>query len=149
MEISIGGTPSPGVVLGGAVLVNKVFALSSKDDVIDGDEPTLDGVSFSLNALGAFLDFYPNPKSGLDFHAFVGVGKLATTRPGPTNIDDPGGVILSGGVGYEWFIAEELSLGVHARLTGGSLDVSETGNSTSTTTVTVLVPALLVAATYH
>jgi hypothetical protein len=149
MELSIGGTPRPGIVLGGAVLVNKVFALSSKDDIIDGNEPTLNGVSFSLNALGAFADFYPDPEGGLDLHGFVGVGKLATTRPGPSNIDDPGGVILSAGVGYEWFVAEELSVGVHARITGGSLDVTETGNPSSTTTVTVLVPALLVAATYH
>jgi hypothetical protein len=149
VEISVGGTPARGFVLGGSVLVDKVFGLSSKDDVVNGNEPTLDGISFSLNALGVFADFYPDPEGGLDFHGFIGLGKLATTRPGPSNVDDPGGMILSGGVGYDWFVGRETSVGVHVRLTGGSLDVSETGNSNNTTTVTVLVPALLVAATYH
>jgi hypothetical protein len=146
VELSIGGTPGKGFVLGGSVLVNKVFALSSKDDIIDGDEPSLNGVGFSLNALGVFADFYPDPKGGLDFHAFLGAGTLVTSRPGNLSVDDPSGILLSGGVGYDWFVAEQLSLGVHARLTGGSLSVRETTTSTG---VAVLVPALLVAGTYH
>jgi hypothetical protein len=147
-ELSLGGTPGKGFVIGGSVLLNSVFALSSKDDVIDGDEPSLAGVSFSLDAVGPFVDFYPDPKSGLDFHFFLGTGWLATTRPGAPNVDEPSGIVVSGGGGYDWFVAEQLSLGVHARLTVGSLSVNESSGATSTS-VTALVPALLVAGTYH
>jgi hypothetical protein len=147
-ELALGGTLGAGFVLGGSVLVNRVFALSSKDDVIDGDEPSLDGVSFTLDVLGMFADFYPDPKSGLDFHLFLGTGVLATTRPGNPGVDDPSGLVVSGGVGYDWFVAEQFSLGVHARLTAGTLNVVESVGS-STTSVTTLVPALLAAGTYH
>jgi hypothetical protein len=146
-EISMGGTPGKGFVFGGSLLLNKVFALSSHDDIVDGDEPSLDGVGFSLNAFGVFADFYPDPKGGLDFHLFLGLGTLVTTRPNDRNLDQPTGALLSAGVGYDWFVGPQLSLGVHARVSGGNLDVNET--ATGDRTVTTLVPAILFAVTYH
>lgn len=149
LEAAIGLTPAKGFVVGLAYLRSMVFSLTSRDDVIDGDEPTLEDVAFTVSTGGVFVDIYPDPKSGLHVGGFLGVGSLLTGREG---IDVPSGATLSAMGGYEWFVADQWSLGVIARATVGFYDVSETSSFVSTsnrTDVSFFVPALLMGATYN
>lgn len=151
----MGGTPATGFVFGGTVTYDRMFGVSSHDDVVDGDEPTLSGTTFSMNVIGVFADWYPDPKGGLDLHAMLGVGTLVVSRPGGPDVDNPDGITGAIGAGYDWFVDPQLSLGVHGRLTIGSLSVSEFGNrfafagAGSEVGLTVLVPSLVFAVTYH
>ncbi len=149
VEAAIGLTPAKGFVVGLAYLRSMVFSLTSKDDVIDGDEPTLKDVAFTVSTGGVFVDLYPDPKSGFHLGGYLGVGSLLTGRDG---IDVPSGTTLSAMAGYEWFVADQWSLGVLARATVGFYDVSETSSFSSTsnrTDVSFFVPALLLGATYN
>jgi hypothetical protein len=149
LDVAVGGTPARGFVIGGAYQTAHAFALSAKDDVINGNEPSLDGVTFSLGALGVFADYYPDPEDGLHFLGFVGTGELAVTRRNNTRTANPGGSVLALGGGYEWFIGPNLSLGVLARANLGILTVQETFSTGRDTNVTVFIPSLLATGTYN
>ena len=117
-ELSIGGTPWPGLVLAGTVL-----ALDHRNanlDLGDGPKIALDGsVRFSL--VGATLDWYPNPRKGFHFGGTIGAAALEGPRPpyGPPDRNKLGGAGagISLLVGYDWWIGEQWSLGVLGRLT--------------------------------
>jgi hypothetical protein len=148
IDAAIGGSPARGFVLGGAFQTHRLFSLTSSDDVLDGDEPDLSDVSFSVSGIGLFADYYPEPTDGLHFLASVGMGWLDVSRPDTSSERNPSGVLLGLGGGYEWFIGPTVSLGVLLRGNLGLFSVSETNTSTSTS-VTVFIPALLATVTYN
>jgi hypothetical protein len=119
-----------------------VFALSSKDELVDGDEPHLDEVSFGLWVLGFFSDFALQQAPGLHFQAVVGLGGLSVDAP-DRDADSPFGLALNVGAGYDFRIAKHLALGALLRATYAPLSIDES----SGTTVTNFVPSLLLTAT--
>ncbi|HVW25104.1 MAG TPA: hypothetical protein VHC69_07010 [Polyangiaceae bacterium] len=147
-DAAVGGSPVRGFIMGAEWQTNRVFSLSSTDAVIDGDEPDLSGVSFSVSSIALFVDFYPDPTDGLHFLGAVGVGWLDVNHSNSGDTPSPTGPLLSLGVGYEWFVGPEISLGLLARGNLGLFSVNETGSSTSTG-VTAFVPVLLATATYN
>ena len=152
VDLAVGGTPARGLIIGGAYQMAHVFALAAKDDVINGNEPSLNGVTFSLVALGVFADYYPDPEEGLHFLGFVGTGELGVSRPNNNNTGttaSPGGVVVAAGGGYEWFVGQNLSIGVLARATLGLLSVQETFSTNQDTSVTAVIPSLLATGTYN
>jgi hypothetical protein len=128
--------------IGGAYLRDQVLALSSKDELIDGDEPHLDEVSFGLWVLGFFSDFALQQAPGLHFQAVVGLGGLSVDAP-DRDADSPFGLALNVGAGYDFRIAKHLALGALLRATYAPLSIDES----SGTTVTNFVPSLLLTAT--
>lgn len=117
-----------------------IFGLSAKDE--NGPPPTLQDVTFTLSAGTVFADVYPNPARGLHFFGGLGYGTLLTGRDA---YDMPSGAVFTAGAGYEWFFADQWSVGVLARATYGTFGVRETLNGT--TDVAVLVPTLLAGVT--
>lgn len=73
---------------------------------------------------------------------FLGWGGLSTTHKGNTSDDDPTGLVTAIGVGYDFWVAPEWSLGVMGRFAYAPLKRDDLTFST-------IAPALLFTVTYH
>lgn len=143
--VSIGGRIGRHFVLGGAYLRDQIFSLSSKDERVDGDEPDLDGISFAYSAIGVLGEIYFMERGGPRLELFVGQGFLDVRGRSSTRIDDPSGALLGAGVGYDFPVSPDVSLGVLLRVNSAQFDVNES----SGTDVDSLIPALLFTATLN
>jgi hypothetical protein len=153
-EFAMGGTIGSGFVLGGGVYSAELLVSHFRADHSSAVEPPpeLDPELRELVVLGPFIDWYPRPSRGLHLQAAVGFASL-TSGTGVAGRDDEdtyralgGGIVL--GVGYEWWIGDEWSLGVLARAQGAAVSGEDEadvrwfhGVSTS--------PSLLLTLTYH
>jgi len=144
---AVGGAPVRGFIIGAEFQTNRVFALSSSDGVIDGDEPDLSDTRFSVTSIAVFADYYPVPTDGLHFLAAIGAGWLDVAHSHSSGSPSPTGPLLSAGGGYEWFVGPNVSLGLLLRANLGVFTVNETGSGS--THVTAFVPALLGTVTYN
>jgi hypothetical protein len=142
-QLAMGGRIGQKTLIGGAYLHDEVLGLSSSDEVLDGDEPTLRGVSFSLWAIGFFADIPVEIDPGLHFQMLLGIGTLAVARDEASDIDDPSGLLVNLGVGYDFRVGRHLALGALLRASYSPQDVEEN----SGTSVLAFVPALLLTAT--
>lgn len=117
-SISAGGTPFRGLVLGGRVWTTRV----SPSFVEHGAHvtPDDDSVKETLARIGPFADWYPDPSRG--FHVQLGF-ELAIQVESDVkgNLIKPGnyGPAASVGLGYEWFVSKQFSLGFVARMAFG------------------------------
>lgn len=144
-SLELGGTPSRGLVVGGSVWTARLDPVF----VEDGKRVSSDDDSVKLTELrvGPFVDFYPRPQRG--FHASVGLSlvvQFESDTKGDAIRPVWYGASLATGVGHEWFIAGEVSLGFLARFALGSLRRSAGG---VTETLTFVAPELALTATYH
>jgi hypothetical protein len=130
------------VAVGGAYLRDQVFGLEAHDEVIDGDEPTLDDVAFALWLLGVFVDVAVQSAPGLHFQGVAGFSGLSVDAPNRTS-DSPFGVALNVGVGYDLQVGQHMALGALLRSTFAPLSVNE-GSGTD---VNSFAPSLLLTAT--
>jgi opacity protein-like surface antigen len=137
-----GGTPAPGLVIGGGTA--NVVALSPKITV-EGEESDLgDGdLTLNLSTLGVFGTYYPDPNAGLNLHLMVAYGVLSVSdSDGDDSDNNPSGVAITAGVGYDFWVAQEWSIGVLGRFTYAALSYEDVSFPT-------LAPALLATFTYH
>jgi opacity protein-like surface antigen len=143
LDILLGGTPAPGLVIGGGFQSASFGSptLKSGDLSIDVSNRIV------YSTIGPFVDYYPNPADGLHFQGFIGFATLsAQDNNGRTSSKNPTGFGASVGVGYEWFVSNSWSIGILGRVQYGSLKVSDSGVEE---TDKVLLPALLATFTYH
>jgi len=134
----LGGTVGP-VVIGGGFTWDYGFSPSVE---FDGEEQDLEGLTLTLVGVGLFADIYPNPNEGLHFQPFVGFGALSATYEGETSSNDPTGMILAVGVGYDFWVADEWSIGPMFRFAYAPLSRDDVSFNT-------IAPALLATFTYH
>jgi hypothetical protein len=135
----LGGTIGP-VALGGGFFSD--YAPSPSASVDGGSSVELEDVTMYLVGIGMFADIYPNPNEGLHFLPFVGWGGLETTYQGDAGGSDPTGLVMSLGVGYDFWVSNEWSVGVMGRFAYAPL-------SRDQATFTTIAPALLATFTYH
>lgn len=137
-SLLLGGTLFDGFVLGGGFRSDYAF---SPDIETGGVSGNLDwAMLFSI--LG-FVEYYPDPQGGLHFHASFGWGGLETKFAG-ANVggSDPTGLVTAFGAGYGWFLGDEWSVGVMARLGYAPLELNDNRFNT-------LTPAVVATFTYH
>jgi hypothetical protein len=112
-----------------------------------------------VSSIGPFADWYVDPDGGWHVEAAIGLAAIQAGKGTPTEIggtsytfpsdDESGtGVSLLAGVGYEWWVGEQVSMGMLARLQYVSGSVKATGD-TESTSVKVVVPAILGTLTYQ
>lgn len=142
-QLAMGGRIGRKTLVGGAYLHDEVLGLSARDAALDGDEPTLRGVSFALWAIGFFADVPVEVDPGLHFQMLLGIGTLAVARDEGSAIDDPSGLLVNLGVGYDFRVGRHVALGALLRASYSPQDVEEV----SGTNVLAFVPALLLTAT--
>jgi hypothetical protein len=126
-ELSIGGTPGGGFAIAGTLLTYNLAEPTLEND--SGGEAELGG-PLQVLVLGASLDWFPNPNGGFHFGGTLGVGAAAAETPDGNPFDNigGGGGALSLQLGYDWWIAEEWSLGVQGRFTVLGLKGEATAN---------------------
>jgi len=153
-ELTIGGTIAPGLVLGGgaytAQLLSAHFKLARDSDGAPPSE--LDPELRTLALFGPFLQWYPNARRGFHVEAALGFAAITSDSGGSRGFEEPdyqaigAGLVL--GSGYEWFIADEWSIGVLGRMMAAVVTGEDDAevrwvHGISTT------PSLLLSITYH
>jgi hypothetical protein len=146
LDLAIGGTPAPGLVIGGALLLQDSFepSVSFKGPLTGTQQQSTaknDSLGFVL--IGPMIDGFPDTDGGLHVGGSVGAAVLGLA-------DNQGnaakGLGLSAWVGYLWWVSSQWSIGGTARFTvagtGRDLDI---GKSTETTRVL----GLNLTALYH
>jgi len=113
LDLLIGGTPLPGLALGGAL-----SALGIDNDRRKVDGQTIAGdVTGNLGMLGFFADAFPDPEGGFHFGGALGVASSASEIKGGRKFQG-GGLGLEAWGGYDFWVSEQWSLGGVARLMG-------------------------------
>lgn len=135
----MGGTVGP-VAFGGGFFSDYAPSTSVSDD--SGNSLELDDLSMYLIGIGMFADIYPNPHEGLHFLPFVGWGGLEMSYQGNAGGSDPTGLVMSLGVGYDFWVSANWSAGVMGRFAYAPLSLNNSSFST-------IAPALLGTITYH
>jgi outer membrane autotransporter protein len=142
-DLLLGGSPMPGLVIGGGLL----GATTSDPKIEVGDfEGEGDG-TLIFGAAAAFANYYFDPQQGLHIQGLVGFAFLdSVSSEGQSGGNDPTGIGLGLGVGYDFWISDEWSIGPFGRILYGSLGASEGPLSVS---YTYLYPNVGVAFTLH
>jgi hypothetical protein len=133
----LGGTVGP-VVIGGGFFGD--YAPSPTFKL--GDVESEGDVSLTLIGVGVFADFYPDPHGGLHIQPFLGYGALEASRDGDVSGSDPTGPVFAIGVGHDWWVADEWSIGVMGRFAYAPLKYEDVSYNT-------IAPAVLATFTYH
>ena len=153
-DLAIGGTIAPGWVIGGGIYSSDLVAstLRTSGASVTAIPAELDPGLRNLALIGPFVDWYPDVHGG--FHAQLALG-LATLTPrlfGHPATDDSeyaaigGGLLL--GAGYEWWVADEWSLGVLSQL-GARFVSGEDDSGAKWSHIVTTSPNLSVTLTYH
>jgi hypothetical protein len=151
-EVAVGGTPAPGLVLGGGLWFDGTGRHATHDLKVNGT-PTqnlrFDGVDLGL--VGPFVDYYINPRLGFHVQAALGVAIVTVGRgdDGPHSYDQTlGGLGFMLGTGYEWWVADQWSMGAIVRLLYGTVESGRDEYEQWNYKV-LAIPEIAFVATYH
>lgn len=115
-EITLGGTPATGLVLGGSMFFGNVFDPKIEFDD-DREDLKLDSdLQFAM--WGFTVDYYIDENSGFHFGGTFGGAVAGAALPDEDIFEYIGGWgwAASLATGYDWWIANQWSLGVLARI---------------------------------
>jgi hypothetical protein len=119
-DFAIGGSPRPGLILGGAIWTTSVLASDTRTDS-GYPVPPSTSQSGSYSVLGPWMDYYFNPHGGLHMPAGIGFAVVRGIDPQGARVhsDDVAyGAGILAGLGYDWWVGDEWSVGITGRLTG-------------------------------
>jgi hypothetical protein len=148
VELALGGTPAPGVVLGAGVygvhLPAARYTVGRGDYVEEGDADY-----GALSMVGPFIDVYVHPRLGIHFQAAPGFVAVNAGASDDLDSDELSGTGFGAmvGAGIESWVGEQWSMGVLARLQYASVELED--ESGDTYDFETLIPGLLVTATLH
>lgn len=137
-QLLLGGSPVPGLVIGGGLITDYAPSISVSQG---GNKVSGLSASMYLVGIGPFVDIYPDPHSGLHFQGMLGFGALSVSQNGNSG-NSPSGFLMSLGGGYDWWVANEWSIGVMGRLAYAPLSLDSQSYPT-------ISPALLATFTYQ
>lgn len=107
LDLMIGGSPSRGLAIGGALLMEAAPTASYE---LDGRE--IGDGTIVTGLLGAFIDGFPDPKGGFHVGGALGFSSLAADELGAD-----GGTLETAGfggavfAGYDFWVGDEWSIG--------------------------------------
>ncbi len=145
LDFLMGGTVASGFVIGGGFFAAGVPAPKNE---IDGENVQRNSeVERAFSLVGPFLNWYPDPKGGLNLQLMVGGASLRDDDPDDADRGyeaDGAAIALAGG--YDFWVGDEWSVGVMARFTFAALTRND---SFAEEQHGVFVPAVLLLFTYH
>ncbi len=112
-DLAMGGTLGSGFVLGG-VLSTMYFAKQQRGRLPMPEAEVRDEHAASLSTIGILADWYPDPSKGFHAQAVLGAGVLRLSDTADSDYA-PSGTAISAGLGHEWWLGPEASLGILAR----------------------------------
>jgi hypothetical protein len=142
-ELLVGGTPMPGIVLGGGTHGVTVFSPTLR---VGSKRSSRAPNVLSLSSLAAFVDWYFDPHGGWHAEALVGLAILSADDSRPE--ENPLGVAIMLGGGHGWFVGDQWSIGATAQVTAAWLRFAGADGDIEETHL-VIAPALLAAFVYH
>jgi hypothetical protein len=104
-DLMIGGTPSVGFAVGGALSLESFGQASGPS-------------SAGLGVLGVFVDGFPMESGGVHLGGLLGLAASRTMRPGDIDQLRAGGVGMAAWFGYDWWVSSEWSMGGLLRVNG-------------------------------
>jgi hypothetical protein len=112
-DILMGGTPAPGLVVGGGLILQEAMSPSVEVKTGTGGtaSPGLDGgtsAALGFGMLGPMIDAFPNPNGGFHFGGLLGVASIGLK--GQNGNQSTGGGLSAWG-GYMWWVSSQWSLG--------------------------------------
>ena len=138
-DLLLGGTLADGFVLGGALITGSTSDPTIKVGDLEGEG---DG-NLILAGLGVFANYYFDPTQGGHLQAILGFAAVDfVSSSGTSGGNDPTGVMLGFGGGYDFWIGGEWSIGPFAR-------VLYAPTSADGYKFTYLYPSIGVVFTYH
>ena len=154
-DLAIGGTVAPGWVIGGGIysldLIASTFR-TSEDSVATVVPDELDPGLRSLALIAPFVDWYPNVHGGFHAQAALGLATLTPRLLGHPATDNSEYLALGAGLiigtGYEWWVADEWSIGVLGQF-GIRVLTGKDDSEVRWTHIITNSPTLGVTLTYH
>jgi hypothetical protein len=153
-DVAIGGTVAPGWVIGGGIFTADLLASTfrTSGDALAVPPSELDPGLRSVSVFAPFVDWYPNVRGGFHVRGAIGLSTLtpqvfghpATQRSEYLAVG--GGLVL--GVGYDWWVADEWSIGVMSQAIARYLS-GEDDDGVKWTHLVTTTPGLYVCLTYH
>jgi hypothetical protein len=153
-DFAIGGTVAPGWVVGGGIysvdLVASTYRTSGSS--ITALPSELDPGLRVMSLFGPFVDWYPNVRGGFHAQAALGLSTLTPHLFGHPATDRSEYLAVGGGLligtGYEWWVADEWSIGVLGQL-GIRVMHGEDEDGIGYTHFVTTSPTLAITITYH
>jgi hypothetical protein len=148
VELAVGGTFPGGIVVGGGI-----YGVSIPSPSYSQGGASVDGGTAVISSLGPFVDWYLDPAKGFHLQAALGYAVISAaagtgTPQFPPKDQKGAGYSVLVGLGYEWWVGDQLSLGLLARIQHVSGSVKADGD-TDSTSVEATMPALMATLTYH
>ena len=144
LDLLFGGTPTPGLVIGGGLLLNSV-----QDPEVEPENGASEEIEGNLGVaqVGVFIDGFFDPSGGFHLGGMLGLASygLQFDDDDRDNIEQGGGGAAIW-VGYDAWVGSEWSIGGLLRLTGQSTTEKRNDFEEQASTGTV---SLLFTALYH
>jgi len=128
LDLLIGGSPSPGVSIGGALLLDPLFGAN-----YDRDGQGLGSHGGYSTLIGPFIDGFPDPVKGWHLGGMLGLAALSFE-----NVNETGGKTATAGglggaawFGYDFWVGSEWSIGPQLRLMGMRTSNDQDGHDIS------------------
>lgn len=140
LELMAGGSLMDGLVLGGGLLVEHVVDPAIEVENVRVEDDVAVG-TFAI--LGPFLDWYPSAAGGFHLQLLIGASRIdIRSDDGSYGEHAPvgGGVAL--GAGYDWWLADEWSIGFLARISASTMTDDDVTHE-------VFAASLLATVTYN
>ena len=152
LDVMMGGTPAPGLVVGGGLLLEAAFDATStvkqyQGQFVQGLDNGASGTT-GFAIIGPMIDAFPNPNGGFHLGALLGFAALGL-KSHENNLS--GGFGASIWTGYMWWATSQWSMGLMARFTLAGTGRKLTGDTGGTfdATDTSAGAAVLLSVAYH
>jgi hypothetical protein len=153
-ELAVGGTPAPGLVIGGGLFASGSGSPTLTELRVNGaDAAKFKQDRLSLGLIGPFIDYYFDERSGFHLEGALGIAYMTAgegTQDGRrvTPQRDLGGLGFMLGGGYEWWVADQWSIGGTLRMIYGATETNRSDDE-RWTYAGLALPEILFVATYH
>lgn len=142
-DLMFGGTPAPGLAIGGGLIAGWT---SDPKVELGGQSATAKG-TLVFSGIALFGDYYLDPHKGLHILGLLGFSSVDfIPDEGSNSGKNPSGIMFGAGVGYDFWIGNEWSVGPVGRVIYSSMSAEENGVKDK---VSYLYPSIGVAFTLH
>jgi hypothetical protein len=124
VDLLIGGSPSPGVSIGGGLLLEPLFSA-------DYDRNGSGGHDGFATLVGPFIDGFPDATKGWHLGGLIGLGAQSFQDVNGGGTTRAGGLGGAAWFGYDFWVASEWAIGPQLRLMGMHTNDTKSGEDIS------------------